>query len=430
MARESFSTESDDAPSRVRKNRARAIGVGRSRPEPPEVHEGELHVHPSTAEAQARDAARSVCPFCGGISASREKICPACEMEDTPATRQATRQRIGPWFVLQKRNPAAPGMNLSTLQSLIEKGRVTARSIVRGPTTHQLWRQASRIKGLSREFGICWGCAQEIGHAARMCPNCKRMQEPPMAADALVEGHDASPGGMAGINILGRGPGWAEPAGAVVGTMPGVSAASRMQALDLGKPAARADNIEFAGFGLGAQRPAAGGSRAFRWMVVLVAVLVIATAAIYAFDRPLWNRSSQWVEQTVRSSTPSNSEPPAATWKTPPFPTDAPPTRSAPVKSTTTHPAQTNKTIRPPATAPASVVEVPAPAPAPEPVNLTLEQAREKAQALRMNAFEAARRKDYKAALEMWEQMGRMSDDVRHPDWEKYRDEMRERLRR
>ena len=83
--------------------------------------------------------------------------------ENTADTRKATKSRIGPWYVLQSRNPAAPGMTHDTLLGFVRKGRVKARSIVRGPTTHQLWRFACQVKGLSREFGVCYSCGGSIG---------------------------------------------------------------------------------------------------------------------------------------------------------------------------------------------------------------------------------------------------------------------------
>ena len=44
-------------------------------------------------------------------------------------------------------NPSAPGMKCNTLLALIRKGQITPRSVVRGPTTFQLWRFAARVKG-------------------------------------------------------------------------------------------------------------------------------------------------------------------------------------------------------------------------------------------------------------------------------------------
>ena len=133
-------------------------------------------------------AGRHVCPFCGtATDAAANQPCPRCTMEDTPATRQATKARIGPWYVLQTRNPSAPGMKFSTLLALVNKGQVTARSIVRGPTTHQLWRFAAHVRGLSREFGICYSCGEPLSRQASICPHCDRPQEPPANPDTLLE---------------------------------------------------------------------------------------------------------------------------------------------------------------------------------------------------------------------------------------------------
>ncbi len=138
-------------------------------------------------------SSHSVCPFCGCVNDSSAGACRQCGMENTQATRQATRSKIGPWFVWQLRNPSAPGMNWATLMSLVEKGRITPRSVVRGPTTGQLWRFAARVKGLSREFGTCWHCGTELKKIARLCASCKRLQQPPANPDTLLETPDAPP---------------------------------------------------------------------------------------------------------------------------------------------------------------------------------------------------------------------------------------------
>jgi len=135
-----------------------------------------------------------VCPFCGLLHENAGGTCPRCNMEDTPVTREATQAKLGGWFVYQARNPAAPGMNFVTLLGLIERGRVNRKSILRGPTTAQFWRYATRVKGISREFGLCWNCGGEIRSTARVCPKCKHLQEPPINPDALLEGEPlASP---------------------------------------------------------------------------------------------------------------------------------------------------------------------------------------------------------------------------------------------
>jgi hypothetical protein len=151
---------------------------------------------PDAAE-EIRDAltGRHVCPFCGMVKDQAEAPCPRCTMENTAASRQATKARIGPWYVLQTRNPAAPGMKFETLLAFVRKGKIKARSIVRGPTTHQLWRFAAHVRGLSREFGICYSCGGEIEHTANLCPHCNRLQEPPAHPDVFLESqeHEAAP---------------------------------------------------------------------------------------------------------------------------------------------------------------------------------------------------------------------------------------------
>jgi hypothetical protein len=128
-----------------------------------------------------------VCPFCGVVNSAGEGMCPRCSMENTPAARKATKARIGPWYVYQHRNPAAPGMKFETLLTFVRKGKVKARSIVRGPTTGQLWRFAAHVKGVSREFGVCYSCGAAIETTANICPQCNHLQEPPINPDVLLE---------------------------------------------------------------------------------------------------------------------------------------------------------------------------------------------------------------------------------------------------
>ena len=114
-------------------------------------------------------------------------------MEDTVGTRRSTGERIGPWFVLQRKNPTAPGLKFSVLLTLARRGHVTAKSIVRGPTTGQLWRFASEVKGLSRMFGICWHCKASVSPDGTTSPKCQSAQEIPDDPDVFLESHSSLP---------------------------------------------------------------------------------------------------------------------------------------------------------------------------------------------------------------------------------------------
>jgi hypothetical protein len=159
----------------------------------PDLRQNDARSEPSPAQ-QIRRALRGkhVCPFCGTQRETDLGPCMHCSLEDTPTTRSATRAKLGPWYVLQSRNPSAPGMNFATLMTLVQKGRVTARSVVRGPTTGQFWRHAAKIKGVSREFGLCWNCGGDVSRTARACAGCKRLQEPPLNPDVLLEAGELS----------------------------------------------------------------------------------------------------------------------------------------------------------------------------------------------------------------------------------------------
>jgi hypothetical protein len=126
-----------------------------------------------------------LCPFCGSFNSEIGKPCGNCQLEDTSTTRAATSQRVGPWYVLQPNNPDAPGMNFDQLVTLIRSGTVTSRAVIRGATTGQLWRLASKVRGLSREFGQCYSCAGDLEKDETNCPHCDRVQTVAEHSDAI-----------------------------------------------------------------------------------------------------------------------------------------------------------------------------------------------------------------------------------------------------
>ncbi len=128
-----------------------------------------------------------LCPFCGAFHSDIGRPCRHCGTEDTTVARGAARKRVGPWFVLQTKNPAAPGMTLQSLIALIRGGLVTDRSVIRGPATGQLWRLAGKVRGISREFGSCYGCNGDLYAGDTLCPHCQRPQSLPADIDAAPE---------------------------------------------------------------------------------------------------------------------------------------------------------------------------------------------------------------------------------------------------
>jgi hypothetical protein len=145
------------------------------------ARETSAHAEPTGIEG------KHVCPFCGVVSLAIEEACPHCKMNVASATRAGTKALIGPWYVLQTKLPSIPGVTFARLLELVRKGRIQPRSVVRGPTTHQFWRFAIQVKGLSREFGLCYDCGAEIASDAETCPACSCSQSLPTDPHALLE---------------------------------------------------------------------------------------------------------------------------------------------------------------------------------------------------------------------------------------------------
>jgi len=413
---------------------------------------------------------KGVCPFCGHVGerpaaapptdivtsadGSAEAACAKCGLEDNPATRQATRVRVGPWFVLQSRNPAAPGMNFETLLSLIQKGRVTARSIVRGPTTHQLWRLAAKVKGVSREFGVCWGCAGEIVKTAKLCPHCKRLQEPPANPNVMMEGAPdtagtalvATEGAEARATLRavaprdvslrdsrgGTGGGFIPPR-----TRGGRRARSPMGDMELAA-------FRFGDGDDGDYRPRRG-RRILKTFAVAAVVAVVGTAALLVLNPVWWEKSrdwasAQWAALTEKPTAPmmagdDASPAPAAGGSAQPRMLGAADTsRNAGGNAKASPPAPRppavsiegpQVAVAAPATQPTTQPQLVAPTPTPvKPADIyigpapamTMEAARARAHELRFEAYTAVEHQRYAQAVRCWEEMAKLPKEAHHQD--------------
>jgi hypothetical protein len=152
-----------------------------------------------------------VCPFCGNRNQDGKAECPACGMEDHDLTRTATTRRVGPWFLRQTSNPFAPGMKFTVLRELTKQGRVNPDSVVRGPTTRQMWTFAARVRGLAHLFGICWNCNRTLPAPGPnedpddFCLYCGALIEPPSNPDQQLEVAETSESlGMKGADGSGQ----------------------------------------------------------------------------------------------------------------------------------------------------------------------------------------------------------------------------------
>ena len=143
--------------------------------------------------ADSSSNATGVCPFCGTTGVSASNSCPGCGTQDSPVSRERAKSTVGPWQVLDPNHPSAQGINFHTLKLLISEGRVIPTSVVRGPTTAQLWKPAGKVKGLSREFGLCYSCDARIDRTAALCPNCNRSQTLPFDPDMLLDASSPIP---------------------------------------------------------------------------------------------------------------------------------------------------------------------------------------------------------------------------------------------
>lgn len=404
---------------------------------------------------QPREAqpANVVCPFCGQSKAVSAEPCPRCTMEDTPATRQATKARIGPWYVLQNRSPSAPGMRFGTLLWLVSKGHVTPRSVVRGPTTYQLWRYGAHVRGLSREWGLCYSCAGSIDRSATICVHCERPQEPPADPDTLLDVRVARPPRQPVMreietpadsrppreHLIVREPEAPAPAEPAIEISHAERLRQRQKMLvrqQAEQQDRRAGDPAFvSGMNLAAalRGPEQTETRSRRASVLSVAlflfVLIGGAAAAVLYLKPEYRAPTEaWVRgawgtirekmAAIRFSAPPGVEPPAVARQATPQPQPAPLVANPPAQSeslATQHPAKPEPKAqlagdsglstdpRPPKKSKSDEPAQPAATPVEQPKSI--ERAIEEARTLWGQAIDAEARQDFAAAVRCYEQI-------------------------
>ncbi len=126
----------------------------------------------ASSQPTSRAEPRRSCPYCGAALAAAASRCEACKGWLDPLSRQATQNSMGPWFIRDETQPFRPGCNYETVLALIQRGRITPDTVLRGPTTGQFWREARQVPGVGHLFGRCHGCEHGVSPDAERCPRC------------------------------------------------------------------------------------------------------------------------------------------------------------------------------------------------------------------------------------------------------------------
>ena len=126
------------------------------------------------------------CPYCGQPRDSSDAgRCGNCNGLFEPLSEVATQLAMGPWFVRDEDRPFMPGFNEGILRQQISTGRITANTILRGPTTNQFWKLAADVPGVSRLMGTCHACHQAVEPTDTQCQFCKADLSLPNEVDVM-----------------------------------------------------------------------------------------------------------------------------------------------------------------------------------------------------------------------------------------------------
>ncbi len=112
-----------------------------------------------------------LCPYCGAATPQGPR-CAACRGLLDPLSRQASQNAMGPWFLRDESAPFMPGCSYETLVGMVRRGKITRRTVLRGPTTRQFWCTAERTPGLSHLFGVCHNCRVDVQPTDSFCDEC------------------------------------------------------------------------------------------------------------------------------------------------------------------------------------------------------------------------------------------------------------------
>lgn len=148
-----------------------------------------------------------VCPFCGCVQPAAAH-CAGCGVAMDAGTRRATLERMGPWAVRDPQHPFMPGCSWAQLAELVSRGVVTRATVIRGPTTRQLWSLARRVPGVAHLLGVCHACQRTVRPTDPSCPACAAIFGAPMDRNHLGLPEEEESGWSSAHQVAGG----AEPA--------------------------------------------------------------------------------------------------------------------------------------------------------------------------------------------------------------------------
>ncbi|MFG0247870.1 MAG: hypothetical protein ACF8OB_03210 [Phycisphaeraceae bacterium JB051] len=136
-------------------------------------------------QTQSSHAGTVLCPYCGHLQASGAERCEKCQGLFEPLSRMATQIAMGPWFIRDENMPYAPGCSFQIIKRKAQTGKLTAQSIIRGPSTHQFWMHADQVPGIAHLIGVCHACGQQVNPNERICPSCHATFDTPDTRNEL-----------------------------------------------------------------------------------------------------------------------------------------------------------------------------------------------------------------------------------------------------
>jgi len=112
-----------------------------------------------------------ICPYCGDPQPLGDH-CRSCGGRFEPLSRRASLNAMGPWFIRDERRPFLPGLSYETIAQMVEADEITTRTIMRAPSTKQLWTVAKRVPGVAHLLGYCHRCGTSVDPNDSHCPQC------------------------------------------------------------------------------------------------------------------------------------------------------------------------------------------------------------------------------------------------------------------